>query len=120
MMDCVGGMLKLEEQCFSTNVGTATALAFSPNGKILACADSSLISDDAPKIYLFDGSNGEILRTLRGHKDQIKALAFSHKGKILASCGYDNTTRLWDPHTGRHLYTFRGHTDGVRNAIVFA
>ena len=99
---------------FSTNVGTATALAFSPNGKILACADSSLISDDAPKIYLFDGSNGEILRTLRGHKDQIKALAFSPNGEILASCGYDDTTRLWDPHTGRHLYTFRGHTDGVR------
>ena len=99
---------------FSKNAGTVTALAFSPDGKILACADSSLTSGTNPVIYLFDCNNGEILKTLRGYKATIKALTFSPNGEILASCGYDDTIRLWEPHSGRHLYTFRGHTDGVK------
>ena len=99
---------------FSTNVGTVTALAFSPDRKILACADSSLTSGDDPVIYLFDGSNGEILKTLRGHKDKITKLAFSPDGKMLVSSAWDDTIHLWDPHSGRNIHIFRGHTDGVQ------
>lgn len=94
---------------FSTNVNLVTALTFSPDGTTLACADG-------PKIYLFDGVNGEILRTLRGHTDKIITLAFSPDGKMLASSGWDDTIHLWDPHSGHHIHTFKGHTSGVRKA----
>ena len=91
----------------SINVDSAvTALAFSPNGKILACANS--LSDN-PNIYLFDGVSGEILRTLPELHGKTISLEFSPDGKTLASTGWDGTIRLWDPHTGHHLYTFRGY-----------
>ena len=94
---------------FSTAMDSAvTALAFSPNGKILACANSLSMSENR-NIYLFDGVSGEILRTLPELHGKTISLAFSPDGKMLASSGWDDTIRLWDPHTGHHLYTFRGY-----------
>jgi WD40 repeat protein len=40
-------------------------------------------------------------------------LAFSADGKILASGGYDNRIRLWDPDTGREVRILEGHTSYV-------
>ncbi|MBE8471235.1 TIR domain-containing protein [Streptomyces justiciae] len=34
-------------------------------------------------------------------------------GHLLASCGYDNTVRVWDVGDGRLQHTFEGHTDFV-------
>ncbi|MYB95706.1 WD40 repeat domain-containing protein [Candidatus Poribacteria bacterium] len=92
---------------FSTAMDSAvTALVFSPNGKILACANSL---SDSPNIYLFDGVSGEILRTLPELHGKTISLEFSLDGKTLASTGWDGTIRLWDPHTGHHIHTFRGY-----------
>ena len=93
----------------SINVDSAvTALAFSPNGKILACANSLNMSENR-NIYLFDGVSGELLRTLPELHGKTISLAFSPDGKTLASTGWDRTIRLWDPHTGHHIHTFRGY-----------
>ena len=93
---------------FSTAIDSAvTALAFSPNGKILACANFSGLENR--NIYLFDGISGKILRTLPELHGKTISLEFSPDGKTLASTGWDSTIRLWDPHTGHHIYTFRGY-----------
>ena len=92
----------------SPNVDLVTALAFSPNGKILACANSLSMSENR-NIYLLDSVSGEILSTLPELHGKTISLAFSPDGKTLASTGWDRTIRLWDPHTGHHIHTFRGY-----------
>jgi WD40 repeat protein len=46
-------------------------------------------------------------------------LAFSPDGRILASGGYDNRIRFWDPDTGKELRRLEGHTGSV-NGIAFS
>jgi WD40 repeat protein len=54
------------------------------------------------------------LHRLEGHADVVEALAFSPKGKVLASASADPTVILWNVQTGQHLATLRGHTKRVR------
>src|SRR5260370_41585862 len=47
------------------------------------------------------------------------SLAFSPDGKVLASGGYGNRIRLWDPDTGKEVRILEGHTNYV-NCIAFS
>ncbi|MEE8199672.1 MAG: protein kinase, partial [Candidatus Acidoferrales bacterium] len=62
----------------------------------------------------------ELERTLPGHTDSVRAVAFSLDGRWLASGSEDKTVRLWEVATGREVHTLRGHTDDVNNAVAFS
>ena len=47
------------------------------------------------RIFLFQVSDGELIRQLKGHKDQIYSISYSHDGEIIASAGSDKCTILW-------------------------
>jgi RNA polymerase sigma factor (sigma-70 family) len=64
-------------------------LAFSPNGKLLA-------SSDGAAVHVWEVATGKAVRTFRGHRGQIQALAFSANGRRLASGSSDSTVVLWD------------------------
>src|SRR5438552_1386387 len=42
------------------------------------------------------------------HGNHVSSLAYSPDGKVLASAGYDNAVRIWDPATGKELRKLGG------------
>jgi WD40 repeat protein len=55
------------------------------------------------------------LRRLRAHTTRAIGVAFSPRGDLLATCGTDGATRLWDARTFEPVETLRGHDGGVRS-----
>lgn len=76
---------------FDGHDATIKALAFSPDGKMLAAADVE------PVIRLWDIASGKELRRFRGHNGGvISQLAFSPDGKLLVSVDELATALVWD------------------------
>jgi eukaryotic-like serine/threonine-protein kinase len=58
-------------------------------------------------------------RTLRGHADEVRSLAYSPDGRHLASASNDNTVRLWDAATGQEVRSLRGHVNRI-SAVAYS
>jgi serine/threonine protein kinase/WD40 repeat protein len=87
----------------------ACALAFSPDGKILASGAG--FQDGA--IRLWDGELGTELGRLEGHRAWVSDLVFWPDGKTLGSASADHSIRLWDVSNRQLLKTISGHTGEV-------
>ena len=46
-------------------------------------------------LMIWDAKKGELLRTLKGHKDGITAMALSGDGETIVSGSRDKTIRVW-------------------------
>ncbi|MBO3460402.1 nSTAND1 domain-containing NTPase [Aetokthonos hydrillicola] len=67
---------------------TIRNIKFSPNGQIIASASV----DETIKLW---DLKGNLLNTLKGHKNIVNSVSFSPNGQILASASYDRTIKLW-------------------------
>ena len=81
----------------------ARALAYSPNGSILAIARHT---EAGGVLQLWDPVTRRLIRTIEVERT-IGALAFSPDGTILTS-GHGSTVNLWNTGTGEHLRTISG------------
>lgn len=82
----------------SFDVKEVGAMAFSPDGKVLACSSHKAIK-------LFDITDGRELYTLTDHSDEITGLLFSLNGRTLISSSLDRTIKLWSSRSGEELAT---------------
>ncbi len=78
---------------FGSADGYHTALAVSPDGRLLAAAFEAAV-------VVWETSTRQQVGTFQGHRGYISALAFSPDGRTLATGGADGAVLLWDL-TGR-------------------
>jgi WD40 repeat protein len=70
------------------------ALAFSPDGTLLAAAGGDDVSQDYI-INIWDVAAGESLVQLAGHTNVVGGVAFNSSGNTLISASEDKTVRFW-------------------------
>jgi hypothetical protein len=103
-----GGMPEeLPEHSLAAHADLIYALAFSPDGQVLATAGYDRL------IKLWDVAAGRALRTLKDHSDTVYGLAFSPDGKLLVSASADRAVKVWDAATGGRLAALADATDWV-------
>ncbi|HEY7309480.1 MAG TPA: sigma-70 family RNA polymerase sigma factor [Gemmataceae bacterium] len=83
------------------------AIAFSPDGKLLAAGGSGT------SICLFDVATGKRRQRHIGHDGEIFCVALSPDGSTLASGGGDNLIHLWDLKTSQEKARLEGHQHHV-------
>ena len=63
--------------------------------------------------YLFNGQNGQLLRTLKSSQSTVNALGFSPDGTLLAGAFSDGLVRVWRLWDGSLQRTLSGHLGAV-------
>jgi WD40 repeat protein len=106
------------------------AIAVSPDGQVLAVVHGLIMGSTDHDVTLLDAMTGQELRKLTGHEGNIRALAFSGDGKLLASAAQldinvmlaggaigkireHESLRIWEVASGRLL----GEARNQRNEI---
>jgi eukaryotic-like serine/threonine-protein kinase len=91
--------------------GRCRCIAFAPDSRTVAVADSC-------RVLLHDVAGGRPPCSLDGHRDEVKGLAFSPDGGLLATASSDGSVRLWDVATGQERNWLWKHRNGV-DAVAF-
>ena len=92
----------------STASQSYSAIAFSPDGKLLAAGHG----DSTVHLWYMGRT---YIDALIGHTDEVTSVAFSRDNRTLISGSYDGTVRLWDFTTRSNIRTFTGQTAKVHS-----
>lgn len=94
--------------------GRNWAMDITPDGELLAGAGGDL------SIRLWNVRNGQLLRRLQGHTQDVIAVAFDPTGTLLAASCQDHKVQIWDIRTQTLRGVLRGHSDGVEDVVFCA
>ncbi len=89
-------------------------LDFSPDGRRVAAVSK----DTTARVW--DAASGELLLTLRGHGNDVTAVAFSPDGEAIATASADQSLRLWDAADGVPRGVLRGHRARVHDVLFLS
>ncbi|MBD1914100.1 MULTISPECIES: AAA family ATPase [unclassified Leptolyngbya] len=91
----------LSKTVFTETLSLTLAVAFSPDGQLLATGDTNR------ELRIWRVADGKNLLICQGHTNWIWSIAFSPDGQMLASSSDDKTIKLWDVQTGQCLQTLQ-------------
>jgi WD40 repeat protein len=92
------------------HLGRPTAMAFSPDGTLVASASSDGIG------RIWRTSDWGLHAVLAGHLNALTSIGFSADGEHAVTGGRDGTARVFHADTGSPLFGLVGHRDWVRSA----
>jgi len=96
----------LQQEWFIRRIhkGGSITASYSPDGKRIVSGGQ--FGD----LNIWDGTNGELKQTLRGHQKNVTSVAFSPDGKRIVSASADCTLKLWNAAEARgELLIGTGH-----------
>lgn len=102
------------------------AIAIHPDGSTMAAAGGLAITSenslerDSFAIVIWNINTVSQSVVLRGHTDEVNALAWSADGAQIASASEDGTVRVWDTVTGAELDQFTYHTEPLQPVTALA
>ena len=98
-----------EVHVFQKSVGQATrnGIAFSPDGRLLACAET-----------IWDVASKQVVHTLE--RGRYAPVAFSPDGSTLAVAPIEKPIELWDVASGRLVRTLDAQGDNITRGIAFS
>jgi WD40 repeat protein len=115
VFDMATGKVAKSIQCDEAPIGQITVMALSPDGKTLAVGtgngSASKWVGGGGMLFLCDLEKGEVRHKIANAGEEfpgracydIRGLAFSPDGKLLASSASETLVQIWDPVTGKNL-----------------
>jgi WD40 repeat protein len=99
--------------------GGCYALAFSPDGTLLAAGDNHYGQSSNPRgrVLLWEVAGGKLTRTFAGHNNTIRSVAFSPDGKRIV-LGCRDGLRVWDVGSGKQILRRSGSRQFI-DALAF-
>ncbi len=111
------------ETVLQTGGWSIFSLAFSKDGQRLASAESNGYEDGLGMARIWEVASGRLLQRLEGDLQEVRTVAFSPSGNLLATGeGNDHTqgfVHLWDVATGRERLELEAH-DHCVDAVAFS
>ncbi|ARV58820.1 hypothetical protein BZZ01_09380 [Nostocales cyanobacterium HT-58-2] len=99
----------LAKSVFAQQLTQILAIAFSPDGQMLATGDAN------GEVRLWQVADSKLLLICKGHTGWVHSVVFSPDGRMLSSASSDQTLKLWDTTDGTCLKTLTGHNQRVRS-----
>lgn len=91
--------------------GAVNSVEFSKNSEHLVAAGGE--PGITGQAVIWNVASGDMVRSLRGHRDAMLGARYSNNQKMLATCSYDQTIIVWDLETGNQLKNLDGHNGAV-------
>ncbi|CAL6102178.1 Pentapeptide_repeats-containing protein [Hexamita inflata] len=77
-----------------------------------------IASGDGKKHVKIWNKNGKLIKTLKGHEEQVTSLAFCLNQNYIVSGSDDKTIIMWDISQEKIVKTFQGHTSAINCVAV--